>query len=143
MKPGPKELHDAKVTWIQAKYRELLNQTIAMPPASLFSDDSPSARTERRREKESPRSERARGREKDEKEARDRERRGERDREAIKVGYLGRLKSNPSAWVKNWFVLSGVNLNWYKSREVSFAAEEVLGDDHSSVCYRRRTARRG
>lgn len=93
------------------------------PPAALFLESPTEAHAERRKEgregegKDSSKSE-WRKRDKDEKEERDRERRRERDRDAIKAGYLGRQKTNPATWVKNWFVLSGVNLNWHKTREV-------------------------
>jgi hypothetical protein len=111
-KPGPKDARGVKVAWIRAKYQDLLASS---SPASA-SGELPSpvdrerwgpASNERRRDKD---------------EERDRERRQERDSEAAKVGYLGRLKTNPSGWVKNWFVLAGISLNWHKTKEVTLLA---------------------
>lgn len=125
MKPGPKEPRSTKVAWIRAKYGELLGRAVVPPPASLFDLSDSRGDRERRRDsrdgegKEITVKGDRRARDKDEKEERDRERRRERDRIAIKAGYLGRQKTNPATWVKNWFVLAGIHLNWHKTREVS------------------------
>jgi len=52
-----------------------------------------------------------------EREERDKQIRKQRDTQATKAGFLNRQKNNPTGWVKNWFVLSGVDLNWYKNKE--------------------------
>jgi hypothetical protein len=125
-KPGPKDARSAKVAWVRAKYQDLLadcgSSSASDAPASsssLSSSKSKSTTSSSGDREQGGRSERAGNERRREKEEdRDRERRRERDAEAAKVGYLGRLKTNPTGWVKNWFVLTGISLNWHKTKEV-------------------------